>query len=296
MYIYRNTAIARHTRTLQQTPDYVVGCRSYLFETRKDGKPRTTGVVLQRRRASITDLPSKELATYTQATLARSDAAARGKLAIHGGGELCVLQASPHGDLTPAYCGNATAAVALVQTCASGELKLAAPGGGQVTVKYRCTGSLVTQSWLIPSMTVKGFTWRNRRCFRVRGLNAYTVVTGGLPVGVSAETCRTQLAAGHPNAKLAVLGEGAERNHVAFFNASGRHGAAPMTGLASLAVAAHASPEFAARLGGRAVTYQTATGIEDYILPGIGVTEDGRLQIALPDVEAFISPLNEVSQ
>ena len=68
-----------------------------------------------------------------------------------------------------------------------------------------------------------------------------------------------------------------------------------MTGLASLAVVAFASPAFAAHLGERAVTYQTAAGQETFDLPEIGTAEDGLLRVAMPDVDAFLSPLVEVS-
>ena len=266
-----------------------------LFETRKDGDVRTTGVVVSCPAISSLDWMAQNHAEFARLAISRPDAAARGKLALYGDDELCVLQVGPRGELTPAFCGNATAAVALAHGRPNGRLRLVAPGGGQVSVDYRCNGNTIMQDWLIPGMTVDDFVWRSRRCFRVLGLNAYTIITGGLPIGMTADTCRTQLAAGHPNAKLAVLGEGPMPNSVAFFNASGRHGAAPMTGLASLAVVASAKPAFAAQLGERSVTYQTAAGEETYVLPDIGTAEDGRLRISMPIVDAFLSPPCEVS-
>ncbi|MCA8929628.1 MAG: hypothetical protein KDC18_16300 [Alphaproteobacteria bacterium] len=269
--------------------------QAYSFETRRRGKLRTTGVVVQRPLAHVLERLATEHAAYARVALSRSDGAARGKLAFFDDNELSVLQVGPRGELTPAFCGNATAAVALAHGRPNGRMRLADPGGGQVSVDYRRDGNNVAQDWLIPSMSVEDFMWRGRRVFRVNGLNVYNIVVGGLPVGVAAETCRVQLAAGHPNAKLAVLGDGPERCRVAFYNASGRHGAAPMTGLASLAVLASSSSAFAAHLGERAVTYQTAAGQEKFDLPEIGTAEDGRLRVAMPDVDAFLSPLGEVS-
>lgn len=295
MYVSRETTSALSPplpeHILRPSGDYHVD----LFVTLKDGKPRTTGLAVSCPLTSFLTLPTHQQAVYAQLALSRSDAAARGKLAFYDACELSVLQVSPHGDLTPAFCGNAAAAVVLAQGRPTGRMRLATPGSGQVSVDYHRDGNSVTQDWLIPSMSVEDFTWRGRRVFRVKGMNVYNIVVGGLPVGVSAETCRVQLAAGHPNAKLAVLGDGPECCHVAFYNASGRHGAAPMTGLASLAVVASASPAFAAHLGELTVTYQTAAGEETFKLPEIGTAEDGRLRVAMPHVDAFLSPLGEVS-
>ena len=296
MHLDGNTAKARHALASQQTPDHSIGYCAHLFETRKDGRLRTAGIVLRRRQATVYDLPPDVIADYVRAALARSDAAARGKVAVLGAGELCVLQASRHGNLTPAFCGNATAAAILLSNKSSGELRLEGPGGSRITSAFRRDGQTISQTWLLPSVQVSDFTWHGRYCARVCGLNSYVVITGGLPVGMDAETCREQLKKNQPNSKLAVFGHGAAQNHVAFFNVSGQHGAAPMTGLASLAVAAHALPQFAARINAPAITYQTASGLETHLLSTVSRAGDDRLRIALPDVEASISPLKEVSQ
>lgn len=272
------------------------GPEVYLFETRKCGVLRTAGVVLNQGWNIANDLPRELASSCSKAALARSDAAARGKVAVLGYGRLRVLQASGDGQLQPALCGNATAAAILVSGKSYGELEVDGPGGFRITSAFHRDGNTISQEWLLPSMGVSDFIWRGRYCARVRGLNSYVVVTGGLPVGMEAETCRAHLADGQPNAKLAVFGHGSAQNHVGFFNASGQHGAAPMTGLASLAVAAHALPHFAARINAPIITYQTASGLETYTLPPVGRSEDGRLRIALPDVDAYVSPLKEVTQ
>ena len=269
---------------------------AYTFETKKAESLRTAGIVLHKFKACVSDFSQEEAAAYANVALARKDAAARGKVAVLGYSGLRVFQANAWGELLPALCGNATAAAILSLKTSAGRLQVEGPGAVRVTADFLRSGSTIHQSWLIPGMTVTEFTWRGRYCVRVLGLNSYTVITGGLPVGMEPETCRVQLADGQPNAKLAVFGNGAAQNHVAFFNASGRHGAAPMTGLASLAVAAHALPQFAARIKAPDITFQTACDCETYTLSPVSRAGDGRLRIALPDVEAFVSPLREVTQ
>jgi hypothetical protein len=264
----------------------------YLFETRKSGLLRTAGVVLRQDSKKICDLSREMADVCAKSALARTDAAARGKVAVMADHELRVLQVAGEGCLVGAFCGNATAAAILALKQPAGELQVEGPGAVRITAEFRCVGATVEQNWLIPGMTVSEFRWQGRYCARVTGLNSYWLVTGGLPVGFTAEMCRTAIASGHLNAKLAVLGHGSKRNNVAFYNASGLHGAAPMTGLASLAVAAHALPAFAAHLGKNHVTYQTVGGPEIYILPAITRAEYGHLRIALPDVEASLTPVS----
>lgn len=267
------------------------GIRFYTFETKKRGALRTAGVIVRRSQNAALTLRPGEAEACARVALARKDAAARGKVALLGATEVCVLQAGQRGALRTALCGNAVAAAALVLNVPEGRLRLNTTDARDLTVEFHRSSSSIDQSWLVPGMTVAEFTWRNRRCFRVAGLNSYTLMTGGLPVGMTAETCWKQTANGQPNAKLAVFGQEAGQNHVVFYNASGRHGAAPMTGLASVAVAAHASRRFAAILGGQDITYQTAGDLETVNLPEIGYAKDGRLRIDMPRIDAFVTPL-----
>lgn len=261
------------------------------FETRRGGRLRTFGVLVYQLMRRADEISATEASAFANVALARPEAAARGKIAVLGADGLLVLQADAKGGLNPALCGNATAAAILALRQTSGQIKLAAAGANRVDVEFECSGSKVRQGWLVPAMTATEFTWRGHYCVRVRGLNDYTIVTGGLPVGLTHQTCRLHLATGNPNAKFAVLGSGDDQDYVEFYNSSGRHGAAPMTGLASLAVAAHALPRFAARLGGSQVSYMTMGGLEICTLPSIGVAGDGRLRIALPEVDVSLTPM-----
>lgn len=265
--------------------------RLYSFETRRHGAVRTFGVILRRLPNAPLALRPREADTCARLALARTDAAARGKVALLGRAEVCVLQAGLRGALRPALCGNAVAASALALDVPEGRLRITTNDARDLAVEFHRASNTINQSWLVPGMSVEEFTWRGRLCFRVSGLNSYTLMTGGLPVGITAETCWMQTAMGQPNAKFAVFGQDAGQNHVAFYNVSGRHGAAPMTGLASVAIAARASRRFAAILGGQEVTYQAAGGIETVALPEIGHAMDGRLRIDLPRVDAFVTPL-----
>jgi|GEM_PF-5387458 len=269
------------------------GIRFYSFETSKRGAVRTAGVIVRRSPNAPLALRPREAETCARLALARTDAAARGKVALLGSAEVCVLQAGLRGALRPALCGNAVAASALALDVPEGRLRITSNDARDLTVEFHRVSNSINQSWLVPGMSVEEFTWRGRLCFRVSGLNSYTLMTGGLPVGITAETCWTQTAMGQPNAKFAVFGQDAGQNHVAFYNASGRHGAAPMTGLASVAIAARASHRFAAILGGQEVTYQAAGAIETVELPEIGHSKDGRLRIDLPRVDASVTPLAE---
>ncbi len=296
MFVQRGAKRGAEPSKNVRADEFTASRQVYLFETRKNGLLRTAGVVLLQGVGFGWDLPREVADACVKMALARTDAAARGKVAVLGDRELRVLQADGDGQLQLALCGNATAAAILVSNKSDGELEVEGPGGSRITSAFHRAGNTISQSWLLPSMQVSDFTWRGRRCARVSGLNSYFVICGGLPVGMAAETCRLQLAEGQLNAKLAVFGHGAAQNHVVFFNASGQHGAAPMTGLASIAVAAHALPHFATRISAPIITYQTVLGSVTYALPPVGRAEDGRLLIALPDVEAYVSPLSEVTR
>ncbi|MBP2560089.1 hypothetical protein J2857_002858 [Neorhizobium galegae] len=270
----------------------------HFFETRVNGLLRTTGLLLIHRSVRASDeIPTGQAKLLGRMAQQRPDATAHGKVAILRGRRLSVYQAGPDGGLVRALCGNATAAAIHAHGSASGQLELVGPENVGITAEFHRSGDSVSQVWRIPDIIVTEFEWNRRRCAHMSGLNRYVLVFDGLPDGIDAETCRRQLSAGHANTKLAVFGDDAAPNHVSFFNATGRHGAAPMTGLASLAVAAEALPHLAACIDGRGITYQTASGREICRLPDVSRGKDGRLRIGMPDVDAFVAPpMSEVLQ
>lgn len=288
------TVFARHSPHL----DSLDGLRRpFLFHTGQRGALRTFGVLLYQPRHSADDLPAADVAFYARAALARPDAAARGKVAVLAADGLLVLQADAHGGLRPALCGNATAAAVLMLPQPRGQLTLIAPNGSRCIAEFSRSGGFVTQNWLIAAPTVAAFTWRGRTCVRIEGLNSYVVVTGDLPDDLPPEDCMAELTSGRPNAKMAVLARGATRAEVVFYNTSGRHGAAPFTGLANLAIAARVVPEVTRELNGPTVTFQTAQGPETRPMPRIEPAPGGFLRVALPKVEARLTPLlREVAQ
>ena len=261
----------------------------HVFETRQRGNLRTFGVLLNQPDRLAADFSAFELPRIARLALSRHEASARGKIAILGADGLLVLQADSQGGILPALCGNATAAAAHLMPQAEGELTLIEPGGDRYVSAYVRTGARVMQSWKVKAPVVTEFTWRGRSCVRVEGLNSYVVVIGNLPGDMTAEVCMANLMEGRPNAKMAVLEHGALRGAVAFHNISGRHGAAPFTGLASLAIAASAVPEVAAHFGDSMVTFQTSRGLETRCLPIIDSAPDGYLRIELPGVEACLT-------
>lgn len=243
------------------------------FTTYIGERPHTCGVVVDRRQ------DARELSFSDVAKLAgvahRPDAIAFGKIALVHRDSIAVTQTNLAGATAPVFCGNATAAaLSLLRedgTCRS----TVSANGNRYEVRARIAARRVTQSWLVPQPRVVERSWRERRVLLVDTLNPYALIIGTLPEGVDPEAARHELLGDGLAAKLAVI----SRHTIAFYNTNGRHGAAPQTGIASMALAARAVPWFAEQLLGMPS------------LPPITEMKDGRLAVALPSVTVELSAL-----
>jgi hypothetical protein len=236
----------------------------------------------------LTDLDFMEC---TSAAAGQGDCAAHGKIVHIGRNGATVLQTSPEAAPEVVWCGNAAAAVGLLWKDKSGYVKLYGPAGKSALVSFSTTGTMVNQDWILPPPECTEDAWRGRAVLRCAALNDYAVVLDSLPDDVNPEQARRALVGPGLGAKLAVVvrpPDGAA--HVAFYNADGTHGAAPMTGLATLAIIARFSPLMASFISDGTVTYQTKAGSITAPLPTVYVEPGGSMTIPMPTVEVLLSP------
>jgi hypothetical protein len=243
------------------------------FTTFVGDRPHTCGVVLDRRDAPHHPSQS-ELAAF-RAAAHRPDARAFGKIAVLRQDGIAVYQAGSADRIAPVFCGNATAA-ALRFTRENGSLSSTIIGAGaNHEARARVSAHGVAQTWLVPVPVVEQRAWREQRVLLLDTLNPYALIVGRLPEGVDADAARHELVGPGLATKLAVISP----HSIEFYNANGRHGAAPQTGLATMALAARAVPWFAELLLGMPS------------LPPITQIKDGRLAIEMPAVTVELREL-----
>jgi len=242
------------------------------FTTYVGERAHTRGVVVDHR--NTTDLLPPEFSALALAAH-RPEAIAFGKIAVVRGDGIAVMQTNLLGASAPVFCGNATAA-ALSLLCKDGACRSnVSADDKQYEVRARITGGRVTQTWLLPRTRVVERSWRERRVLLVDALNPYALVIGALPDGIDPEAARHELLGNTLAAKLAVI----TQHTIEFYNTNGRHGAAPQTGIASMALAARLVPWFAEQMLGMPS------------LPAITEMKDGRLAIAMPSVTVELKSL-----
>lgn len=243
------------------------------FTTYVGERPHTRGVVLDRRNTTP-ELSASEFATFAGAAH-RPEAIAFGKIALVGRDGVAVTQTNLAGASAPVFCGNATAA-ALSFLCKDGPyISTVSAHEKSYEVRASVNAGLVTQTWMLPRTRVVERWWRERRVLLVDDLNPYALVIGTLPDGIEPEAARHELLGESLAAKLAVI----TQHTIEFYNTNGRHGAAPQTGIASMALAARLVPWFAEQMLGMPS------------LPQITEMKDGRLAIAMPSVRVELSAL-----
>lgn len=242
------------------------------FTTFVGERPHTRGVVIDRRNAA--ELQPPEFAALAGAAH-RPEAIAFGKIAVVRGDGIAVVQTNLSGASAPVFCGNATAA-ALSFLCKDGSYRSNVVAGDKTyEVRARINARGVTQTWMLPRTRVIERSWRERRVLLVDALNPYALIIGTLPDGIAPEAARHELLGDTLAAKLAVI----TQHTIEFYNTNGRHGAAPQTGIASMALAARLVPWFAEQMLGMPS------------LPAITEMKDGRLAIAMPSVMVELKSL-----
>ena len=261
------------------------------FTTRHDDLPHTCGVVVdcRDRNGELSELELGSLALAAH----RPDAAAYGKVAIVRPDGISVYQADCARGVAPVFCGNATAA-AMRFVNADGESRNAVLGAAGVDyeVSARINGRAVAQTWIVPQPIVEERVWRGRRALIVELLNRYAVLVGPLPEGISAETARLELLGPGLTSKLAVITGASGAPSVEFYNANGRHGAVPHTGLATVALGVRFVPWFADLIGDTRIEYRARGGPAWVDLPAVSTIRDDRLAISMPTVAVDLCELH----
>jgi len=269
------------------------------FRTSRDGVLRTVGSVFQ--------LPIDDGIENWGASEARvlwrmhersgANAAARGKVAYVD--HLCrsaVYQMTSEGESLVA-CGNATAAAAAMISrnsgAASPRIHLRVPGASiTVDAATRFGGELSTvdQIWTIHAgCSASERLIGAQPVHYVEFLNSYLIVPHPLAVDPSylMGLASRDLGLPLPQVKVAVVDPSNLIPSVEFYGANGRHGAAPQTGLVTLALAATTISWL--RVLAKAGVIQHPGGIE--ILPKIEPKGSGMVCAHMPSVNVQFAPL-----
>jgi hypothetical protein len=260
------------------------------FETVWNGQLRTCGIILARPRRPATDIAGLDLHRLAAAAVGRPGATASGKLVLLGSNGAAVFQTRPPGLAELVLCGNAAAAIALLSPEEERRFTLFGPDGARLHVIQRRMDSLVLQRWRLADVEIAPSSWHNCSAIHCRGLNRYTVVIGPLPAGLTPEDAGCDLARAGLGAKVVILSPRAgAATEAVFLNDKGRHGAAPATGLATLAILARRSALVRDSLPGNIVAYHAAGRRIEAPLPAASGEPDGSVAIDMPPTEVRLS-------
>lgn len=254
-----------------------------LFQTSIAGNPRTCGVLTWGLDPNACN--ARAIVPFAHHNM---NATARGKWANIREGRGDVFQLGLDGAIARAACGHATAALAIALGQAS--FRVEGPAGRVIDVAARVTGSCVSQTWLLNKADIAQVTWRGRPVVRIDALNSYAIVGGDLPPGMSPEQARQELVGDALATKLVLISGSTEGAFAQFFNSNGAHGAAPMTGLASLAIARSRIPWLADLLVDGRIRYRAGDRILTDFLPLAEEVAGGRVRITLPSTEVTFRP------
>lgn len=272
---------------------YRLPAKAQAFSTRVGGDLRTCGIAVGRPGRRAVDLEGLDLDRLSAAAAGVPEAAARGKMVTLGEDGVAVFQTKPGVRPELAWCGNGASVATLFLGCIDAAFDLFGPDGGIARVVQSLAGTSVQQVWTIPVFTMAETEWLGHPVARCSGLNAYAVIAGALPDGVTPEEARQALVGAGLASKLAVVTTSASGvPHVAFFNAHGLHGAAPTTGITTIAILARLSPLFGGLFCDGVVSYDTKAGVVEAPLPDVLVEPAGAITVVMPTVDVRLSALD----
>ena len=262
------------------------------FLTHDGDRPLTFGVVVDRR-AEGALRAADSIGAYAGIANNHPGACAFGKISVIARDGIHTFQACADGRTLPVFCGNSTAA-ALVALGGEGQIESIVHGLGKAPclVSADLTGTAAAQTWTVPDPASCEIAWHGLPVILMHAFNDYAIVIGDLPEGCSPEAARHELLGTCEDKKLAVIGAtGDGGTLVRFYNANGLHGAAPHTGLATIALAARKCGWFDAMLAAEPLHYQTAGGPRRAHLPRIEAVADGRVTVHFPAIAVKFDPL-----
>lgn len=216
---------------------------------------------------------------------------AYGKVVVIGRHGISTFQATPDGATAPVFCGNSTAAA--IGYLGGGKHRTMVYGvaDGPYEVSARIYGATIAQIWLVPAASPEERSWRGCRVVFLPALNDYALVFGELPAGVSPEAARCELLGPDPACKLAIVSGSGPDAVVEFHNSNGRHGGAPQTGLATIALATRSVPWLKDLFADGFVTYPSQAGPRQAGLPATSPAAGGRIAVEMPTVAVELVPL-----
>jgi hypothetical protein len=265
------------------------GNSTSFFLTHQRGCPLTFGVVVDRR-GEPRELLRDGLAEQARAANRNPGACAFGKVAVLADDGIHTFQANTQGDILPVFCGNSTAAAILRLGKQSFDDTVHGMADRPYRVEARIEDDRVGQRWHLADRPINERIWRGRQVVTLDHFNDYAIVVGDLPEGVTPDAARCELLGPGHASKLAIIEGDAASLSIEFHNANGRHGAVPQTGVASLALAAHAVPEIARRLSERAVPFMTAFGPSEAALPSVARLDGGCIALDMPQITVDLDP------
>ncbi|MFA6116364.1 MAG: hypothetical protein WC729_20375 [Sphingomonas sp.] len=258
------------------------------FQTFMHGRPRTCGVVLDIR-DTVRAPERAEIGALCARSMHNPAATASGKIALLAADGIHVFQADARQSVRRVWCGNAVAAALAVEASAAARLEVHGPAGRRCTVESRCSGPSIQQTWTFEgSPRIIDREWRGLRVAIVGFLNRYAIVEGPLPDGVTPSEARLELVGASLDAKLAVVDPG-RTDVVSFHNAAGEHGAAPLTGLATLGLARLRCSWLAMLLARGSIRHLEGGRRHTQALPRILTSPQGCLRIVMPGLEVALN-------
>lgn len=258
----------------------------YRFLTHSNGRGLTSGVILDRRDRDPVHSPD-ELCGLVRLSNEQPAACAHGKIVVLLQNGVHTYQSMPDGRVLPAFCGNSTAA-ALRLMGSQTALAVHGPASQQRLVDATLSRNTVLQSWISPAPAIETRRWRGRNVLIVRVFNDYAILSGKLPSDVDAATALHEIFGPFGCPKLVVLEPGPSPLG-AFYNTNGRHGGAPQTGLASLAVLARFNTWVKGLVANGTIAIEREGRRETILLPDVARHSSGGLRVRMPIVQASVT-------
>lgn len=301
-------SLSAQPEEMQAVRDLLAGLvedRAFVLETYKQDRLRTvgTGYILPPEWDRLSDWDATDASALTRMfdrQTGNSLASARGKLiliqpATMGRKPALICYQTKGKDVSHAFCGNATAAGAVIHAHLTGgdAVSFEVTDGNRSAQVYaqvdlNDVGACVDQSWEIGEQVIaEEIKFQGQRAVRCSLLNDYLILAEPLPFDPVTVLQSPDSPVKGIGAKLAVIEKCWHVSRVRFFNCNGQHRAAPQTGLATLTFAALRIPWVGEMLGGGAV--QHPGGID--ALPTVESLGDGTVSVAMPKVEVRLWPL-----
>lgn len=264
------------------------------FLTFENSSPRTSGLVVDRR-GRDKRLTEEDVQILRMAADGGQSVCAFGKIALLTDNGIETFQVTAEGKLTAAFCGNSTAAaVAHSGNDLRGPVRVKGPACETYEVTARIADGAVHQTWLVPDSPPTHLVWNGCRTILLHCLNDYAIIEGSLPEGITPEQARGELFGDQTGAKVAIIRGSQSHPEVEFHNSNGRHGAAPQTGLASIALAARYGGWLADRLSSGMVSFQADGETRCVALPTIIAESTQRLQFEMSPIRVALSPVTRI--